>query len=87
MAGSTGIILAAGAVALADVVTDPKWNPDRAVMVAAGTTVSALIAAALDRAVPGFGTGTAVVLLLASVMKYGPDLSKRLKLGALALET
>lgn len=77
MATSTGLILAAGAVTLGHELIVKDGDPARLVYLTGGTVGAAWAAAALDRIVPGFGTGTAVVLLLTVVLKYGPELAKQ----------
>jgi type IV secretory pathway TrbD component len=77
MAASTGIVVAAGSIALLDTVLG-EWRADRAVMVAAGTTAAALVAAALDKTVPGFGTGLSVVLLVSVLYAYAPAIAHNL---------
>lgn len=77
MTTSTGIVVAAGVVALADVaLTD--WNPAVGVRIAGGTVLAALVSAGLDKVVPRFGTGCAVVLLVASLMKSVPRIADQL---------
>lgn len=77
MANSTGIVVAAGALAMTDLALD-VWDPNRALRIAGGTVLSALIAAGLDRVVPGFGTGCAVILLATAVLTSGPRISEKL---------
>lgn len=79
MAASTGIILTAGALPIAEMVMSEGWQADRGIRLVAGTALAALAAAGLDKVIPGFGTGTAAVLLVASLYKYGPRLAQATK--------
>ena len=81
MASSTGIILAAGGITLADLALS-GWEPGRGVKILAATVVAAFLAGGLDAAIPGLGTGSAVVLLVAVVYKSGPSLLAHLDLAS-----
>lgn len=77
MAASTGIVLAAGAFAVGDMVlTD--WNPGVGLRVSVGTVAAAFVSAGLDKAVPGLGTGLAVLLLVGAILRHGPSLAGKL---------
>jgi len=77
VAKSTGIVVAAGALSLTDLVlTD--YDPSKALRLGVGTVLAALVSAGLDKVVPGFGTGAAVVLLAAVVLTSGPRIVDQL---------
>lgn len=82
MAASTGYILTAGAIVLADkaVNTDPhkKINPADYLYPSAAIFAAAVLAAGLDKAIPGLGTGTALVLLVGVVLTKGADVISHL---------
>lgn len=83
MAQSTGIVLAAGALTLADSVLS-GLDTRKAVFIVAGTVGTAYVAAGLDKVLPGFGTGTAVLLLVAALYSHGPSISQKLNLTAVS---
>lgn len=78
MAASTGFVVTAGVLTLTeDLVTD-KWQTPKAVKVAVATVLAAYVSAGLDRALPGFGTGLAVILALTAALKSGPAILDRI---------
>lgn len=78
MAASTGIILTAGGLSALDVILSGYDSKDM-LRVAVATTAAALIAGGLDKALPGLGTGSAVLLLLAVLYRSGPSLSAKIR--------
>lgn len=85
MAQSTGIVVTAGALALADLALT-EWDPHVGLRIGVGTVVAAAISAGLDKVMPGVGTGLGVLLLLAAVMGNGPKIAEKL-FGALPAPT
>lgn len=79
MARSTGIVLAAGGIVLADQALG-GWDAAKGVKTFAATVLATFAAGALDAVIPGLGTGTAVVLLVGVVLHTGPSLLGRLGL-------
>lgn len=79
MAASTSIMLTAGGIAALDMIlTAPGgWSPERGLPILVGTVGGAFISAGLDRAVPGFGTGIAVVLLVGVLLTSGPKIFEK----------
>lgn len=71
MASSTGIVVSAGALSLADLVLE-GWKPDQGVPIAVATVLAALISSGLDRIIPGLGTGLGVILLAGVILTSGP---------------
>lgn len=78
MAQSTGVVLAAGAFALGDVIISGTYTPQLGVRLVAGTVAAAFVSAGLDKVVPGFGTGVGVVLLAGAVLGNGPRIASKL---------
>lgn len=79
MAASTGIVVTAGALALADVaLSDTGWDPHTGLRIGVATVVAAFISAGGDKVAPGFGTGLGVVLLFSAVMGNGPKIANKL---------
>lgn len=80
MAASTGIVLTAGGISALDVVLDDMNGRDL-LRIAVATTAGALVAAGLDKVLPGLGTGSAVLLLLAVIYRSGPSIADKIKLS------
>lgn len=78
MARSTGLVVAAGAIAATDLILGDYEAP-RLLKIAVGTVGAALVSAGLDKVVPGFGTGAAALLLLAVVLDAGPRIAKQIQ--------
>lgn len=79
MAASTGLVVAAGAIVLTEhAVTG--WEAGRELKVAVATVLAALVSGGLDRVLPGFGTGAAVLLLVAVLYRSGPPLLAKINL-------
>lgn len=78
MAKSTGIVVAAGAFALGDVILNDQYTPALAIRLTVGTVAAAFAAAGLDKVVPGFGTGVGVVLLVGAILGNGPRIASKL---------
>lgn len=79
MAASTPIILTAGGIALLDVLLGaPAEWAQRGLPITVGTVGGAFISAGLDKVLPGFGTGVAVVLLVAVLYSSGPKIAARI---------
>lgn len=78
MAASTGFVITAGALVLMeDLVTD-SWSNADALRTAVATVLAAYVSAGLDKALPGFGTGLSVLLVLGVAYKSGPPIMSRL---------
>jgi hypothetical protein len=72
MAASTGFVITAGVLTLTeDLVTD-RWENPKALKVGVATVLAAYVSAGLDKALPGLGTGLAVILVLTVALKSGP---------------
>lgn len=78
MAESTGLILAAGAFAMGDLILNDGWDPKVGVPLLVATVGAAYISAGLDKVLPGFGTGVAVVLLVSALLGNAPKLAEKL---------
>jgi hypothetical protein len=78
MAASTGIVVTAGGLSLLDHVLTETWDPGLGLRIFAGTVAAAFASAGLDKVIPGFGTGAAVILLVAVVLKSGPRISEKI---------
>lgn len=78
MASSTGLVVTAGALSLVDLALE-EWKPAHAVRITVGTVLAALVSSGLDRAIPGLGTGLAVVLVAGVVLTSGPRIAKHIK--------
>lgn len=79
MARSTGLVLAAGGITLADQALG-GWEAAKGVKTLAATVLAAFAAGALDVVIPGLGTGSAVLLLVVVVLRTGPSVLGRLGL-------
>jgi hypothetical protein len=79
MAASTGLILTAGALSELDLALT-GWQPTQGVRIAAATVLAVFVSAGLDKVIPGLGTGAAVVLVAAAVMRSGPPIARALHL-------
>lgn len=77
MATSTGIVVTAGGVSAIDLILT-GYNSASMVRITVATVASALVSAGLDKVVPGLGTGGAVILLLAVLLKSGPVIAKKI---------
>jgi hypothetical protein len=78
MSTSTGFVVTAGALVLVeDLVTD-KWSTPKALRTGVATVLAAYVSAGLDRALPGFGTGLAVLLVLGVALKVTPGITAKL---------
>lgn len=77
MASSTGIVVTAGALSLADLVLT-GWDAKQGVRLSVATVLAALISSGLDRVIPGLGTGIGVVLLAGVVLTSGPRIVNHL---------
>lgn len=77
MAVSTGIVLTAGGLSALDVILS-GYDSKAMLRITVATTAGALVAAGLDKALPGLGTGSAVLLLLAVIYRSGPSLSSKI---------
>lgn len=76
---STGLVVAAGALSLADrIVTD--WNPRDGVRICVFTVLAAGVSLGLNRVASGLGTGVAAVALTTVVFTSGPRLVEKLHL-------
>lgn len=78
MAASTALVATAGALAAVDNIMGTP-DPQVLLRVAVGTVGAALVSAGLDKAVPGLGTGAAVLLLLAVVLDAAPRISRAIQ--------
>jgi hypothetical protein len=78
MAASTPIILTAGALSMLDLIMTEKWDPTKGLKIAVGTVAAAFVSAGADKALPGFGTGLAVVLLVAVIYTSGGRLATKI---------
>lgn len=79
MAQSTPIVLAAGGVIFAHHLIKgsargPEFDVSESLILITATTLAALASGGLDVAVPGLGTGAAVLMLLTATLTYGPSL-------------
>lgn len=79
MAKSTAIVVAAGGLALGELVLT-QWEPTKGVKIMVGTVLASLASAGLDKVAPGFGTGAAVLLLMGAVLTKGPIIVKSMGL-------
>jgi hypothetical protein len=77
MASSTGIVVTAGVLSFGDLVLS-GYNATAGVRVSVATVLAAFISAGLDRVIPGFGTGLAVVLLAGVVFTSGPRIVQKI---------
>lgn len=78
MAASTGFVITAGALVLVkDLVTD-HWETRKALRVGVASVLAAYVSAGLDKALPGFGTGLAVVLALGIALDAVPAIAEQL---------
>jgi hypothetical protein len=82
MAKSTPIVLTAGGVVVADQLVSAK-SPDYGNVLMTGVAIglAALAAAGLDAVIPGFGTGTAWLLVVYAVLTHGKSLSDKILKG------
>lgn len=71
MASSTGIVVTAGALSLADLVLT-GWEPTSGLRITVATVIAALVSSGLDRLAPGLGTGLGAVLLAGVILTSGP---------------
>jgi hypothetical protein len=78
MAASTGFVVTAGALVLVeDLVTD-KWTTPKALRTGVATVLAAFVSAGLDKAMPGLGTGLAVLLVLGVALKSAPAIADKI---------
>lgn len=78
MAIATGLIVTAGVLVLVeDLVTD-KWTTPKAIKTTVATVLAAYVTAGLDKALPGFGTGLGVILVLGIALKSGPAIMDKI---------
>lgn len=78
MAHSTAIVVTAGSLAAVDNVLGTP-APATLIRIAVGTVGAALVAAGLDKVVPGLGTGSAALLLLAVFLDAAPRIAKAIQ--------
>ena len=78
MAASTGIVLTAGALTLADKAILDAWNPPVAIKISVATVLAAYVSAGLDKVIPSLGTGLAALLLMGALFTSGPRLAKKI---------
>lgn len=77
MAASTGLVVTAGAlVIIEDLITD-KWETKKGLRTAVATLLAAYVGAALDKGLPGLGTGLSVLLVLGVALKSGPVIMEK----------
>jgi len=75
---ATGLIVTAGVLVLVeDLVTD-KWTTPKAIKTTVATVLAAYVTAGLDKALPGFGTGLGVILVLGIALKSGPAIMDKI---------
>lgn len=78
MAQSTGVVLVAGAFAFGDALLTDQLTPPLGVKLLVGTVAAAFVSAGLDKALPGFGTGLGVLLLVGAVLGNGPAIAAKI---------
>lgn len=71
MAASTGFVVTAGALVLADDLLSDKFEAPKALRVSVATVVAAYVSAGIDKVIPGLGTGLSVVLVAGVVLSSG----------------
>lgn len=79
MASSTGLVVAAGALSMADLVLSDEYKPETGIRITVGTVLAAIVSSGLDRVLPGLGTGVGVVLLASVVLTSGPRIAAKMK--------
>lgn len=84
MASSTGIVVTAGALSLADLVLT-GWVPIQGVRISVATVLAALVSSGLDRLAPGLGTGLGAVLLAGVIFTSGPRIVEKIAPATQAL--
>lgn len=81
MAASTGIAVTAGAVSALDLILTDYNNTDM-LRITVATIAAAFVAAGLDKAVPGLGTGSASLLLVGVLLRSGPTVANKIFPGS-----
>jgi hypothetical protein len=81
MAASAGLVITAGALVLAADLVAGTWEAPKALKTGVATVLAAYLSAGLDKALPGFGTGLGVLLVLGVVYKRGPELMNHILKG------
>ncbi len=74
MAASTGFVITAGGLVIANDLIVGPWDGPKEVKRAIATVIAAFASAGIDRVIPGLGTGLAVILALTAAVKVGPPL-------------
>lgn len=81
MAASTGIVVTAGSISLLDEILTDRRSPVL-LRISVATAAAAFLAAGLDKAIPGLGTGTAALLLLGVLIRSGPTVAEKVFPGS-----
>lgn len=81
MALSTGLVVTAGALVLVDDLLNDRFTAPKALRTTVATVLAAYVSAGLDTAMPGFGTGLGVVLVLGVAYTNGPSIMNKLLKG------
>lgn len=74
MAASTPLVLTAGALVITTDLLSDKWDTAKETRNAVATVVACFVSAGLDKVLPGFGTGLAVILVVGVAIKAAPPL-------------
>jgi hypothetical protein len=78
VAKSTGLVATAGLLVITNDLVNGPWDVPKEVKRLGATVIAAFVTAGIDVALPGLGTGLAVILVLTAAISVGPPLLNKL---------